>query len=460
MDISATAVKFKMKNILILTYDFPPYVSVGGLQPYSWFQYLPEFDMFPVVVTRHWNNKYGNHLDYIAPSDSVNTNYVRSKKGLIIRTAYISNLSNKLMFKYGDSKFKLFRKSISAFYEFSQYLFLTGPKSNLYFEADNYLSKHKADIIIATGEPFVLFKYASKLSRKYNIPWIADYRDPWTQSKIRRNVGIPKIWDAFLEKKILSNVSVVTTVSKYLEKKISGLISDKPFHIISNGYDPDAISKASGICQTDKKLSIAIGGTIYKWHPIESFLSVVSDFIRTKKPRIEINFYGINIESEIRNLIETKYQNLKSVVKIHPKISNEHYNEKLAANNVFLLFNDYTIMGTKIYSFLALKRRIILCYGNDNEAKMLKKKYYNIEDSDFGVENLQEKVISETNSGIVIEDKNHLMTVLNDLYSEFETDGFIVCDSVNTEKYSRRIQVGNLVKVIEKTLAIRKEKQP
>ena len=58
-----------MKKVLILAYDFPPYVSVGGLRPYSWYKYFKEFGLYPVIVTRQWDNQYGNHLDYIAAGD-------------------------------------------------------------------------------------------------------------------------------------------------------------------------------------------------------------------------------------------------------------------------------------------------------------------------------------------------------------------------------------------------------
>lgn len=54
-----------MKKVLILAYDFPPYVSVGGMRPYNWYRYLKEFDVEPVVITRQWENKHGNQLDYI-----------------------------------------------------------------------------------------------------------------------------------------------------------------------------------------------------------------------------------------------------------------------------------------------------------------------------------------------------------------------------------------------------------
>ena len=84
-----------MKKVLILAYDFPPYVSVGGLRPYSWYKYFKEFGLYPIVVTRQWSNKYGNHLDYIAPSETNETIIEETEYGKIIRTPYKPNLSNR-----------------------------------------------------------------------------------------------------------------------------------------------------------------------------------------------------------------------------------------------------------------------------------------------------------------------------------------------------------------------------
>ena len=173
-----------MKKLLILAYDFPPYVSVGGLRPYSWYKHLKEFGIYPVVVTRQWDNKFGNYLDYVAPTKTNKTEVEKTEYGTIIRTPYKPNLANKILLKYGGNKFRLIRKSISAFYELTQWFFYVGPKKQLLKEADNYLKNNKVDAIIATGDPFILFKYASKLSAKYNIPWIADYRDAWSGDKL------------------------------------------------------------------------------------------------------------------------------------------------------------------------------------------------------------------------------------------------------------------------------------
>nr|MBP7389342.1 hypothetical protein [Chitinophagales bacterium] len=75
-----------MVNVLILAYDFPPYVSVGGLRPHSWLKYFNEFGVYPIVVTRQWNNAYKNGLDYVAPGFSDNTVTEKNDKGTTIRT--------------------------------------------------------------------------------------------------------------------------------------------------------------------------------------------------------------------------------------------------------------------------------------------------------------------------------------------------------------------------------------
>lgn len=442
-----------MKSVLILAYDFPPYVSVGGLRPYSWYKYLNEFGLYPVVITRQWGNKYGNHLDYVAPGDSDKTIVEESEFGIVIRTPYKPNLSNQLLIKYGVSRFKFIRKSISAFYEVAQWFFFVGPKSKLYFEAKNYLKYNKIDAILTTGEPYILFKYASLLSNKNNIPWIADYRDPWVQNKNRRKIGAFKIMDIFFERRVLRNVGAILTVSSFFKKQISSLITTKPIFILPNGYDPDAVSKIKNISQNNEKLSIAFVGTIYKWHPIESFLKVCSVFIKeTNNPQFQVNFFGINNEDEIRMIIQTKYQNLINVVSIFSKIPNEQLLQKLAKENLFLLFNYYSYMGTKIYDYLALERQILLCYIDDIGSNELKRKYYNFEEFESENRHLQEDVINETNSGIVIKDELHLLKVLEDFYSEFKSKRFITCNSHGIEQYSRKKQTEKLAEIINKVV--------
>ncbi len=439
-----------MKKVLILAYDFPPYVSVGGLRPYSWYKYLKEFGIHPVIVTRQWENKYGNALDYIAPSASNKTIIEETDFGTIIRTPYKPNLSNRLLLKYGANKYKLIRKIISAYYEFAQYFYTTGYTKELYKEAHRYLKENKVDVIIATGSPFVLFSVASKLSRKYTIPWIADYRDLWSQyGDIEKNPFLRTFYQTF-EKRIMRNVSQITTVSEFLEHKLRSLGIGKPFHILPNGYDHELIDQVANITPNPDCLNIAFVGTIYDWHPWESFISKYCQFIlQHPEVSMKVNFYGVNTEERIKSFILGDYPKIITHFSFTPRLPNREVLGKLAQNHVMLLFNYYSYMGTKIFDYMGIKRKMILCYSDDKEAKNLKEKYYKIEEIDGISKTLQADLIQETNSGIVVKDAHHLEIVLLDLWQEFQTTKKIACDSSGIEKYSRREQVEKLARIIQ-----------
>jgi len=443
----------EMKKVLILAYDFPPYVSVGGLRPYSWYKYLKEYNVHPVVVTRQWENTFGNHLDYISASRSMKTIFEENEFGTLIKTAYKPNLSNKLLLKHGSGNFKIIRKINTLFYEFFQWLFLCGPKSNLYFAANDYLKSNHVDLIIASGDPFILFRYASLLSIRYNLPWIADYRDPWSQDmNLHKKIFLKFLYRHF-EQKIVSNASLITTVSEFVVNQISELIENKKIEVLPNGFDSETINKTKAISQQSNFLTISIAGSIFIWHPIERFLCTLSEYLlENNEARITLKFYGLNIEGRIRNLISNKYKNLENNTFFTNKIPYHELLENLARDNVMLLFNYYSYMGTKIYDYIGLKRLIILCFSDDQEALLLKNKYFNIVESNNHSNQLQSDLIKETNSGIIIKDSNHLKVVLNELLIEYSTSGKISCNSINVDEYSRQHQVKNLAEIIHKTV--------
>lgn len=435
------------KKLLILAYDFPPYVSVGGLRPYAWYKYLKEYGVYPVVVTRQWGNNYGNELDYIAPGESDETIVEETECGTIIRTPYKPNLANRLMLKYGNRKFSFLRKLISAWYELMQFPFFVGPKSGLYRGAKKYLKNNTVDAIIATGEPFVLFKYASTLSKKFNIPWIADYRDPWIQNKNRTKfIGN---YFKYIEQKYIANTELIITVEDFFKKQIKENVC-KQFYIIPNGFNPEAIQAVSNITQSNDCLRFAFVGTIYKWHPLESILQCFSHFAELEiKPNFELSFYGINNAAELKSIVTKKFPNLIKNINVYPRIDNTLLLKKLSSHNVMLLFNYYYFTGTKIYDYIGIKREILFCYSDDKESLSLKEKYYPIKDISGFSSHQQEEIINFTNSGIIVKDKSHLPQVLFELYDEFLKNGTIACNSINTEKYSRKEGARQLAEIVK-----------
>ena len=121
----------------------------------------------------------------------------------------------------------------------------------------------------------------------------------------------------------------------------------------------------------------------------------------------------------------------------------------MAESNAFLLFNDYSILGTKIFTYIGIKRKIILCYSDDKEALELKRNYYNLQEFDSESKQLQENLLHDTNSGIVVKNENHLKQVLLDMNDEFKRTNKIACDSIGIEKYSRKMQAEKLAEIVK-----------
>ncbi len=440
-----------MKKLLILAYDFPPYVSVGGLRPWAWFKYLKEFGVEPVVVTRNWTNEHGNGLDYVSasPTDKVITE--ETAWGTIIRTPYTPTRSNRWLLKHGESKYRFARKLLTFVDEVRQFITVSGPKKELYHAAEAYLRANKVDAIIATGDPFVLFYYARKLGSAFNIPWIADYRDPWSHSK---NNQLNKLYHKWIERTEVKNVSTSTyiiTVSDFLKFKLQELMPEKEIDVFPNGYDPEIIDEIALLPQNTDRLTISFVGTIYEWHPWKSFLTVFSGLIETSSS-LQLNLYGVNNSEEIAAFVKELPEKTRNAIAVFPRMPNKDLLHRIAQENVMLLFNYYSYMGTKIFDYIGVGRKILLCYGNDKEALELKEKYYNIEEIDGVSKQLQADLIKATNSGIIVENEGHLKSVLLELLHEFAEKGKIACNSAGVENYSRKIYVKKLAEIVKDRL--------
>ncbi len=440
-----------MKKVLILAYDFPPYVSVAGLRPKSWYDELLQHDIFPIIVTRQWANKHKGPLDYVEASVSEETIIEKQKKGTIIRTPYTPNLSNRLLLKYGENKFKLLRKGITAYYELLQYFLPIGPKSQVFHAAQDYLSKNDVDVIVATGEPFVLFNYARKLSSKFNVPWVADYRDVWSGIMEKQNKPLIQKFHELQEKRIVPSAAAITTVSSFVRKKIHEITHHDNIHIFPNGFDSNSMEKANLVHQKTDILRIGMAGSILAWNPTEPFFKAVRDFQKKYPEKIvEFHFYGLNIQRQFEDYINKKIPEIKDLIIIHPKTPNTELHLKLSELNALLLFNNFSFMGTKIYDYLGLKRKILFCFSQDKEGISIKNKFYPMLDLDSESDSLQQDLIEKTNSGIIVKNQSHFVEVLSTLSDELMQKGALNCDSLNVNDYSRKIQVEKFAELLIK----------
>jgi hypothetical protein len=252
-----------------------------------------------------------------------------------------------------------------------------------------------------------------------------------------------------LEKRTTSKANAITTVSSFFENQIRKQVPNTSFSIIPNGFDEQSMEQVEGITQGSEILRIAFVGTIYEWHPLTIVLETLNRWV-TKFPerKIELHFYGTNKNRFISEVVNSQFPGLIDIVQIYPKLPNQELVQKLAEYNALLLFNYYAFMGTKIYDYLGLKRKILFCFTDDPESKKLKKRFYPL-DTDGAAETLQEELIVKTNAGILVSNADDLIEALNSLYLEHKEFGQIICNSTGTEQFSRRLQVARLADFVK-----------
>lgn len=438
-------------KVLILAYDFPPFVSVGGLRPWAWLRYLPRYGVEPVVVTRQWANRFGDERDYVAPGTTTSVEVERHPGGAVIRTPYRPNLANRLFLGPNPHRYRWIRKLVTAWYEVGQYYARIGPKAEIYRAARRYLTEQGADAIVATGEPFILFQYAAHLSREFGIPWVADYRDPWSQDMLRARHWVVRRWLSARERRTVGTAALITTVGESMRRLLGQLHGIERIEVIPNGFDPDAMAAAEGIEQDRSRLTIAFSGSIYAYHPLESVLSVLEEAaLSDQDTPLALHFIGVGGRQALEHLIRVRFPELERKTIFTPRLSNADMARELARANVLLMFNNYAFTGTKVYDYLAVARRILLCYTDDSEADSLRDRHFNLATPPGAEGRELERIVKATRSGVAVRDAGHLRRVLAELRDEFTREGRIACEPVDVGQYSRAAQTRLLADLLKR----------
>ena len=102
-----------------------------------------------------------------------------------------------------------------------------------------YLKEHPVDLIVSTGPPQSMHIIGMKLARETGLPWIADFRDPWTKIFYFKHLSMTRAterWHRRMEKRVLDEASVVVAVSPLVQQEFQNM-TQTPVELITNGFD-------------------------------------------------------------------------------------------------------------------------------------------------------------------------------------------------------------------------------
>ncbi len=242
-----------MKRVLIITYYWPP---SGGSGVQRWLKaskYLPQYGWEPVIYTP-LNPDVNSTDDSLMADIGADTKIIKRK--ITEPYKFYKILSGK---KKGEkieaniisSEGGGFLKRLSMHIRGNW--FIPDPRCWWIKPSVRFLSKlikegERFDAVVSTGPPHSMHLIADALHKKFNIPHLADFRDPWTKIFYFKHLGLSasslKKHQA-LERGVLNDASIVVVVSDKMKEEFStGEYAEfaPKVKVVTNGFDPDDFS--------------------------------------------------------------------------------------------------------------------------------------------------------------------------------------------------------------------------
>lgn len=158
------------------------------------------------------------------------------------------------------------------------------------------LEEDAPDAILSTSPPETTHFLARWAHRRTGAPWIADLRDPWSETELMAHAAWRRALDRRTERRILAHTRGLVTVSEPIAESLRALHPGREVHAILNGFDPE---KFPGPAEPDRSaftLTYAGGLTLGK-HDVFTFLDGARRFLDDcaaagVDPGLRIRFVG------------------------------------------------------------------------------------------------------------------------------------------------------------------------
>ena len=279
------------RNLLLMTYCFPPTNIIGSVRPYQLAKYFQQLG---------WNVYVISCADSSIP-DSYNVdmsgmNLIRIKapwlvswtNGIPERKDCLSGKVCSLLIR--GVKF-LIRTAIFPDY----FQLLKKPFIN---EAIKLTKIFQFDLLISSALPFTTHCAAQQVATSQSIPWVANNRDLWAVSPYRKGLSFRRWIDQRYEKHILGDARLILGVTEHMVDHYRIKLGFQNSLLIMNGYTSHIENDSAG--QVDESrtqgriagLNIVYGGILYGTlrDPSPLFEAISKDDYL--KDNVRVRFFG------------------------------------------------------------------------------------------------------------------------------------------------------------------------
>lgn len=440
------------KKVLMIAYYYPPLSGSGVFRSLKFSKYLHCYGWDVMVVSakeppKGWNfrdatlvKEIPENVEVVRIDDLVS----RGNASTVNCTSLLS--LQEAVFKYDPLLYQFFKQCIAAGAKGVTTL-AKFPMHDAWWcgEVLRHLEQNvdmgQFDAIYTTSGPYTTHLLGFYLKNKYHLPWIADYRDPWTgnpASHWDRKSDTFKVFYA-LEKLLLHHADLNITVVDSLVPVYQADFQLPEHKIISitNGYDEEDFQELDFPASKTPKFTITYSGLLYtKDRDVSPIFSTLSSLIAAKEidhSRISFLYVG---EGEQDVYALAKRYGLADIVQTTGYIS--HYQAlqyNVNSNLLLLLVGDDArvkdVFTGKIFDYLRSGKPILAIAPDPSVVK---------------------DTLDATGHGHVVQSRNtkQLREILLKEYIEWEhAEGNTFLHSPLIEQFERKYLTGKLAQALD-----------
>lgn len=431
-----------MKKVLVITYYWPPSGGAGVQRWLKFVKYLRQYGWEPVVFTVA-DGEFPERDDSLLKDIPEGIEIIREpiKEPYLLYKLFIGR-GRKEKIHAGfltEKKKSSLLQNIAVwirgnfFIPDARMLWIKPSVNNLH----KWLGQNKVDALVSTGPPHSCHLIALRLKKLTGIPWLADFRDPWTKIDYYKDLKLTARADRKhhrLEREVISNADAVVTVGKTMQEEFAALVS-RDIDCITNGYDDEDITKENVV--PDKEFSIAHVGTMVKTRNPVALWQALSELLK-EEPEFK-NYLLLKLVGKVDVTVQEslKQYGLINNVKFIDYLSHEDVVKVQRQSQILLLVINRThnakgVLTGKLFEYMAARRPVICIGPVDGDAA---------------------EIINETQCGKTVDydDVNSLKKIVNEYYMQYMHHK-LNASSVNIEKYSRKILTEKLSQVLNRII--------
>lgn len=367
------------KTVLIFAYYWPPASGPGVQRWLKFVKYLPAKGWNSIVVTPE-NGSYPNTDPTLLRDIPEN---VRVERTQTLEPFRLFNLltgqasrGNTTSVGMGDIKGSASMiKKVSAFVRANFFIpdARKGWGKFAIRKGKELIASENIDLIVTTGPPHSAHLIGLSLKKEFNIPWIADLRDPWTN--IYYNKFLPRTKrtinkDSALETKVIETADAITVVGNGQKEEFKNRALR--IEVIENGFDDeDFINQHTQVSNNFFRLSYI--GNLKTNQNCRTLWKVISELkceLDEFKSDFRLSFTG-NIHSEVSDTF--KEYDIQGLVEILPFVPHDEAIKRMKEAQALLFLipeseNNKQIITGKIFEYLASRTPLISIGPVDGDA--------------------------------------------------------------------------------------------